>query len=119
MNAFYRKATTDFLIGYHFRKIASHEGKNPLSPPFEAFTHHIPRIIAFWELQLNGETSFDFGEFRIFPVHEALHIQKGELDRWLLLFKETMTQELTNEEFDFWLKKLSHFEIKFKDYFFK
>ncbi|GAB4022620.1 MAG: hypothetical protein Fur0010_25840 [Bdellovibrio sp.] len=119
VTAFYRKATTDFLIGYQFRKIATQKGDHPLLPPFEAFSHHIPRIIAFWELQLLGKTNFPFEEFKLFPVHEALHIKRGELDRWLLLFRETINEiEMDSEFKELWLKKLSNFENKFKSYFF-
>lgn len=119
VTSFYKQATIDILIGYHFRKIATEQGEHALKPPYQAFAHHIPRIIAFWQLQLLGHTSFDFGEFKIFPIHDALKIRSGELDRWLLLFRNTLDQhESQDPEFiDLFRNKLNHFELKFKKHY--
>ncbi|PJB53002.1 MAG: hypothetical protein CO099_09500 [Bdellovibrio sp. CG_4_9_14_3_um_filter_39_7] len=119
VTSFYKQATVDILIGYHFRKIATIQGEHALRPPYEAFSHHIPRIIAFWQLQLLGKTSFEFGEFKIFPIHDALHIRSGELDRWLVLFKKVLNQhENQNPEFiQLFREKLNHFELKFKKHY--
>jgi truncated hemoglobin YjbI len=78
VSSFYEKAKNDILIGYHFRHI-----KN--------FEEHIPRIAAFWEMQLLGKTRREYGEpFDITGVHAQLGIKKGELGRWLLLFRTTL-----------------------------
>lgn len=121
VEAFYRKATTDVLIGYQFRKIAQAEALqqgHPLKPPIEAFKHHLPRIEHFWRGQLLGakipatETPFD-----LIGIHKELKIRKGELHRWLTLFKETLEEELIGEEKmelkKKWLNKLAHFEEAF------
>lgn len=80
VSSFYDKAKTDILIGYHFRNIND-------------FDEHIPRIAAFWEMQLLGKTNRNFGEpFDVMNLHQALGIKKGELGRWLLLFRKTMDE---------------------------
>jgi truncated hemoglobin YjbI len=116
VTAFYEKAVSDFLIGYQFRKIATKKGAHPLRPPIEAFAEHIPRIAVFWEMQLLGEKlPKEQKPFDLISLHHELSIRKGELGRWLLLFKETLNQSeykdhsLTKE----WLAKLNHFESIF------
>lgn len=121
--AFYKKATTDFLIGYHFRKIASENEStqnHPLKPPIEAFKDHIPRINHFWKNQLLG-TPLPSGEspFDLIGVHKALSVRKGEIGRWVQIFEETLnevleanTEESKKLKLD-WLKKLHHFKEKF------
>jgi hypothetical protein len=78
VTAFYSEAKNDILIGYHFRNI----------PDFE---EHIPRIIAFWEIQLLGKSSFKISPpFDVINVHVPLGIKKGELGRWIVLFKKSL-----------------------------
>lgn len=121
VQAFYRKATTDVIIGYHFRKIAQAEALtqgHPLRPPIEAFKDHLPRIEHFWRSQLlnvkvpNSENPFD-----LIGIHQELKIRKGELHRWLTLFRETLSEELIDQSYRElkakWLEKLEHFESVF------
>lgn len=112
---FYKKATSDFMIGHHFRKIATEKGENPLSPPIEAFADHIPRITTFWEIQLTGKTEQVYSPFDLITVHKQLSIRKGEVGRWVLLFKETLNDYKTaNEELVLkWETKISEFEKRF------
>ena len=112
---FYKQATTDIMIGYHFRKIASAEGPNPLFPPIEAFSHHIPRITTFWEIQLTGQTNQEFETFDLIRIHKQLSIRKGEVGRWALLFKETLKEYKSShgELVEKWEQKLNEFETKF------
>ena len=102
VSSFYDKAKDDILIGYHFRNIPD-------------FNTHIPRIAAFWELQLIGKTSRPHkgGPFDVMNVHMPLKIKRGELGRWLLLFRKTL-DELTLPEFNDlknqWDERLKNFE---------
>jgi hypothetical protein len=119
VTSFYAKATTDFLIGYHFRKIAEIEGINPLAPPIEAFAAHIPRIVSFWELQLIGKTSTPLTRpLQLFPVHKALNLRRGELGRWVLLFTQTLDEQAPNfpdqgSLIKKWREKIQSFEQDF------
>lgn len=108
--SFYEKAKTDILIGYHFRNIQN-------------FEEHIPRIVTFWEIQLLGksrssvETPFD-----LINAHLPLKIKKGEIGRWVVLFKKTLNEsKLESKDIlvlhDLWIKKLDFFQEKFLGFF--
>lgn len=119
VKAFYQKATTDVLIGYHFRKIAQLEANHlghPLKPPIEAFSAHLPRINTFWRTQLLG-TPIPANEapYDLMGVHARLFVRKGEVSRWMTLFRQTLDEELdqTDELKEKWLEKLSFFERVF------
>lgn len=122
VSAFYKKATTDILIGYQFRKIAmleSQKQNHPLRPPIEAFEHHLPRISVFWKSQLLGEKiPASEGPFDLIGIHQQLSIRKGELHRWLKLFHETLEEfegsdSEENKLLQTWQEKLNHFESVF------
>lgn len=82
VDSFYDKAKTDVLIGYHFRNIKD-------------FDEHIPRIASFWDLQLLGKTERPLSHpFDVANLHLALSIKKGEVGRWLVLFRKTL-EEMT------------------------
>lgn len=104
--SFYDKARNDILIGYHFRNIPD-------------FDEHIPRIVAFWELQLLGKTkTISNRPFDIINVHVPLNIKRGELGRWLVLFRQTLNEKLTEYPImkDLereWERKLAFFESTF------
>lgn len=108
--AFYDKAKTDVLIGYHFRIIHN-------------FDEHIPRIATFWDLQLLGSTQRELTEpFDVMKVHIPLGIKRGEIGRWLVLFRKTLDEmALKHPEFsdlkEMWLTKLVFFEGVFLRFF--
>ena len=99
VHSFYEKARYDILIGYHFRNIKD-------------FDTHIPRIAAFWEIQLLGGTDRILTErFDVMGVHIPLGIKRGELGRWLLLFRATLDADPDNEKLkEKWKEKLVFFE---------
>ncbi len=104
VDAFYARAVTDVLIGYHFRHI-------------QDFGAHLPRIHAFWESQLLGRTSLPLSPpLDLFGVHAPLKIHRGEVGRWVKLFREILQAE-TPAEFqglrERWDAKLSHFQEAF------
>lgn len=81
VNNFYSKARYDVLIGYHFRNIPD-------------FDEHIPRIASFWDLQLTGKTQRNISHpFDVLNLHIKMGIHRGELGRWLLLFRQSLKEE--------------------------
>ncbi len=111
---FYTLATTDVMIGYHFRKIATSEGIHPLKPPIDAFASHIPRIVNFWEIQLEAKP-IQADSFDLIKVHKALGILPGELGRWIKLFKDILNNyDQSHELIIKWNEKINLFEKIFK-----
>lgn len=109
VESFYKKAVVDIFIGYHFRNIG--------------LSHHLPRINAFWNTQLLGhKIPPKIERFLVFEKHTPLRIKKGELNRWVLLFNQTL-DEYKNEQnaqfIDDWKDKVTHFQTKFLDFYFK
>jgi hemoglobin len=103
VDSFYDKAKVDVLIGYHFRNIKD-------------FDEHIPRIASFWDLQLLGKTERTITHpFDVAHLHLALKIKKGEVGRWLVLFRKTL-EDMTaahpemSELADQWRERLVFFE---------
>lgn len=111
---FYHQATSDVLIGYHFRRI-------------QDFSTHLPRIASFWELQLLGQPHHPSDlPFDLFGVHLPLNIRKAQVRRWVILFAQTL-DEFTGlyqnagslEKIPFlnqWKVKIDHFQDKFLNY---
>lgn len=96
---FYTKAVNDIIIGYHFRHIQN-------------FDTHIPRIVDFWELQLTGKTVHPKSlPFNLLQVHAPLKFTSGQLDRWVLLFLETLTHsKIGISAKQAWEEKVQHFQ---------
>ena len=107
---FYDKATEDVWIGFHFRNI-------------EDFSSHLPRIADFWQLQLTGKILHKTSlPFKFFEVHEVMPILPGQIDRWVVLFSQTLNEaqarsEISEEEKKFWLEKINHFASKLRAFF--
>jgi hemoglobin len=103
VDSFYLKAKTDILIGYHFRVIPD-------------FDEHLPRIAAFWDMQLLGKTDRKISApFDVMKLHLALGIKRGEVGRWLVLFRKTLEEETKvhpekQSLKDSWEEKLVQFE---------
>ena len=98
---FYRKASDDVLIGYHFKRI--HD-----------FSTHLPRINAFWEFQLLGQTQIKLDPpLDVLRAHMPLNIHRGEVGRWVMLFSETLKAHEGPEHGairEKWEEKIAHFQ---------
>jgi truncated hemoglobin YjbI len=103
VQSFYDKAKDDILIGYHFRVV--HD-----------FETHIPRIASFWEMQLLGKSSRQVeAPFDVLKIHSVMGIKRGELGRWLVLFRKTLDDQVylhpeMNDLKKSWEEKLVLFE---------
>ncbi len=101
ITSFYDKAKSDILIGYHFRFIKD-------------FDEHIPRIAIFWEQQLLTTTHQKVvPPFDMIKAHMPLGIKRGEIGRWLVLFRKTLTEK-SDPQFEglatLWNERLTLFE---------
>ena len=109
---FYGVAMKDILIGYHFRHIDNFDG-------------HILRITQFWNLQLNGVIDDKSHlPFNFIELHRALKVNKGEIFRWLKLFRDTLNQHevkgnIAEEHVLIWSYKAEVFAKKLDKFLFK
>ena len=103
VKSFYDKATTDILIGYHFRFI-------------DDFDSHFPRIADFWQLQLTGNMDHPESKpFDIISKHAPLKVKRGEIDRWALLFDSTLEEYVASNKISEdirieWMRKVKIFQ---------
>lgn len=89
---FYKIATTDLIIGYHFKKIND-------------FNQHIPHIAKFWLYRLTQEKNDQGIKFNFIKAHQSLTLKKGEIDRWEMLFKNLLSGADFNQDFkDRWIR---------------
>lgn len=84
VEAFYKKAVYDVLIGYHFEKF-----RDP-----EVLEHHLQRLATFWEMQLTGQITvpLEGPQFRLMMTHLQLSLKRGEVGRWIVLFHQTLDE---------------------------
>jgi truncated hemoglobin YjbI len=103
IRSFYKKAMSDILIGYQFRVI-------------DDFEEHIPKIVSFWELQINKKiTNKSHLPFNILKKHAPLKLNTGEVFRWVVLFENTLNEFIQNnliteEDKVRWMKLVEFFK---------
>lgn len=82
INAFYRKAFEDELIGFFFTEVV------PLN-----LESHLPVITDFWESILFGNHHYRKNVMEIHRnIHQLSSIDKKHLDRWVQLFTKTVDE---------------------------
>jgi len=88
LTAFYSKAFADELIRHFFIEVV----------PLDLETH-IPVITDFWEAILFNKHTY---RKNVMEVHQHIsslsNIKNEHLDRWLLLFRQTMDEFFTGEK---------------------
>ena len=83
LEAFYKKAYKDELIGRFFTDVV----------PLDLETH-IPDIADFWEGIVLNNFRYRKNVMEIHRhIHELSHIKKEHLDRWVQLFTETVSEQ--------------------------
>lgn len=98
---FYAKATTDVWIAFIFKVI-------------DDFDSHIPRIADFWQLQLTGKMQHPASlPFNLLDVHLPLKLTDGHINRWVVLFHETLAETDISEEIIIeWKRKVELFRSR-------
>ncbi|HLW56903.1 MAG TPA: hypothetical protein VKY27_05925, partial [Bacteriovoracaceae bacterium] len=79
------------------------------------FDTHIPRIALFWETQLIGRhVKTITPPLDLMGVHLQMDIKRGELDRWLVLFRKTLDEFSDYPDLkEIWQERLIFFEKNF------
>lgn len=96
---FYLKAMEDILIGYHFTRLQALKSCAPVQ-----FNQHLERIMKFWQLQLYPALDLKLSpfnppvpaeqHFQLLKTHLPMKLKLGELNRWLILFKQEIDEAL-------------------------
>ncbi|MEE3079458.1 MAG: hypothetical protein VX341_09000 [Bdellovibrionota bacterium] len=120
VESFYRKAINDIFIGYQFKKISNNPDN--LNQVLSDFKPHLLRIKNFWYQQFSLPSEIETSERTLFHAHDKLNIRRGELGRWMTLFKEELSLSKIEKTLVFrdqWLQKIEKFEKAFVKKYFK
>ena len=87
VNSFYEKVVKDETIGFFFKDIIKVD-----------WDKHLPKMYSFWESILFGQMSYKGNPMAIhFPINESTAMEKKHFDRWLSLWKETISENFEGE----------------------
>jgi hypothetical protein len=107
--SFYHQAVKDVWIGYHFSHIAD-------------LTPHIDHIARFWYFQYHQKkvNGFDDEQFNLIQAHLPLKATLGQLNRWIVLFEQSLQQAeqdniIGHEDKKWWIDSI----LRFKEIFIK
>ena len=90
VDSFYDKVQVDTLIGPIFTEVAQVD-----------WSHHLPKMYAFWETIILGNNSYDGHPFRPhLLVNQKETLTRDHFERWLALFYETLRENFTGETAD-------------------
>jgi hemoglobin len=82
IDSFYAKVNEDDTIGFIFRDIAHVD-----------WTHHLPRMYAFWEFLLLGKDTYQGNPMEVHQkLHRKIALTDQHFDRWLELFTQTVDE---------------------------
>jgi hemoglobin len=85
VTSFYEKVVPDPLIGFFFTEIVH-----------LSWEKHIPVMVDFWESILLGTATYSGNPMaKHFPINKISPIKPEHFQRWLLLWKETLSQHFT------------------------
>lgn len=103
VTSFYQKATQDIWIGFQFRNI--HD-----------LPSHVLRISYFWQLQLTGRIDQPKElPFKVIDVHRPMKLTYGMVDRWIVLFHQTLAEsDLDEATIELWKEKIELFRERLK-----
>ena len=120
VRSFYKIAINDIFLSYQFKKIIKKSNKfRKIDFDLGDFESHIPKVIDFWSVQLLPDYKSMLKRENVLKVHEYLNIKKGELGRWIFLFKKNLEEISMDKNLKLrWIEKLNQFEEVFQNHFF-
>lgn len=82
IDAFYVEVRRDPVIGYLFNEVAKVD-----------WSHHLPRMYAFWEFLLLGKDTYAGNPIEPhFRLHAMAPLSETHFDRWIALFTQTVDE---------------------------
>lgn len=94
VDQFYSRVNADPLLSSIFNDLAKVD-----------WAHHLPKMYSFWSSVLLDENSY---KGRPFPPHAVLPISKIHFERWLTLFRETLTENFEGPTSDLALERANN-----------
>ena len=90
VNRFYDKVGQDETIGFFFTDIAKVD-----------WSHHLPKMYAFWETLLLGNVSYKGNPMAVhFPINAQVPLEKKHFEHWISLWTQTVEENFVGEMAD-------------------
>lgn len=87
VNQFYNKVQSDETIGFFFNDVAKVD-----------WSHHLPKMYAFWETLLFGQMSYKGNPMAVhFPLNAQIPMEKKHFEHWIKLWTQTIEENFTGE----------------------
>ena len=87
VNKFYDKVGSDETIGFFFNDVAMVD-----------WSHHLPKMYAFWETLLFGQISYKGNPMAVhFPINAQVPMEKKHFQHWIKLWTQTIEENFTGE----------------------
>lgn len=98
VNKFYDQVTKDETIGYFFDAVAKVD-----------WSHHLPKMYAFWETLLLGNVSYKGNPMAMhFPINKKVAMEKKHFDQWIKLWTKTIRENFEGEMADLAIYKATN-----------
>ena len=98
VNTFYDKVGRDETIGFFFSDVAKVD-----------WSHHLPKMYAFWETLLFGQISYKGNPMAMhFPINEKVAMEKKHFAHWIKLWTETVEENFSGEMADLAIYKATN-----------
>lgn len=90
VNRFYDKVGQDETIGFFFTDVAKVD-----------WSHHLPKMYAFWETLLLGKISYKGNPMAVhFPINAQVPLEKKHFEHWISLWTQTVEENFVGEMAD-------------------
>jgi len=90
VNRFYDKVGNDETIGFFFNDVAKVD-----------WSHHLPKMYAFWETLLLGQVSYKGNPMAVhFPINAKVPLEKRHFEHWIKLWTQTVEENFVGEMAD-------------------
>ena len=87
VNKFYDKVGSDETIGFFFNDVAKVD-----------WSHHLPKMYAFWETLLFGQISYKGNPMAVhFPINAQVPMEKKHFQHWIKLWTQTIEENFNGE----------------------
>lgn len=101
------------VIHNFYQKLMHHEQLGHFFQNIDNFAEHEKRIVDFWWMSMGGTLEHSPG-IDMIGKHFALGIKQEDLETWLVVFGETLGEELDEELARRWMDKALHIAARIK-----